>query len=63
MVTVGFTPSQAARIIRVRRVLPLVEDRRAPCIDARKLWAKIGKPHGRFNVSGWRSHLAVAINS
>lgn len=50
MVTVGFTPSQAARIIKVRRVLPLVEDRRAPCIDARKLWAKIGKPHGRFNV-------------
>ena len=49
MVTVGFTPEQAARIIQVRRVLPLVEDRKAPCIDARKLWERIGKPHGRFN--------------
>jgi phage anti-repressor protein len=49
MVTLGFTPEQAARMIRVRRVLPLVEDRRAPCIDARKLWDKIGRPHGRFN--------------
>jgi anti-repressor protein len=26
-----------------------VEDRKAPCVDARKLWDKIGKPHGRFN--------------
>ncbi len=49
MVTLGFTPEQAARIIRVRRVLPLVEDRHCPSIDARKLWEKIGKPHGRFN--------------
>lgn len=48
MVTLGFSPEQAARMIRVRRVLPLVEDRHAPCIDARKLWDKIGKPHGRF---------------
>lgn len=49
MVTVGFTPEQAARIIRVRRVLPLMEDRKAPCVDARKLWVRIGKPHRRFN--------------
>lgn len=49
MVTVGFTSDQAARVIRVRRVLPLVEDRKAPCVDARKLWERIGKPHGRFN--------------
>ncbi len=48
MLTLGLTPSQAARIIRVRRVLPLVIDRRAPCLDARKLWERIGKPHGRF---------------
>jgi anti-repressor protein len=49
MVTVGFDPDQAARMIRVRRVLPLAEDRHTPCIDARKLWEKIGRPHGRFN--------------
>lgn len=49
MVTLGFTHEQASRMIRIRRVLPLVEDRRAPCMDARKLWEKIGKPHGRFN--------------
>lgn len=49
MMTLGLTPSQAQRIIRVRRVLPLVEDRKAPCIDARKLWERVGKPHGRFN--------------
>ncbi|MEJ8809430.1 antA/AntB antirepressor family protein [Variovorax ureilyticus] len=48
MLTLGLTPSQAERIIRVRRVLPLVEDRRAPCLDARKLWERIGKPHRRF---------------
>lgn len=48
MVTLGLTSSQAERIIRVRRVLPLMEDRRTPCLDARKLWERIGKPHGRF---------------
>ena len=48
MLTLGLTPSQAERIIRVRRVLPLVEDRRVPCLDARKLWERIGKPHRRF---------------
>lgn len=49
MLTLGFTSEQAARMIAVRRVLPLVDDRRKPCIDARKLWERIGKPHGRFN--------------
>ncbi len=49
MITVGFTEAQAARAISTRRVLPLVEDTKQPCIDARKLWEKIGKPHGRFN--------------
>lgn len=49
MVTVGFTEEQAARMIRARRVLPLVEDTKVPQIDARKLWERIGKPHGRFN--------------
>ncbi|VTU35786.1 Phage anti-repressor protein [Variovorax sp. PBS-H4] len=55
MLTLGFIPSQAARIIRVRRVLPLVDDRRAPCLDARKLWERIGKPHGRFDK--WADRL------
>lgn len=50
MVSLGFTHEQAARMMSVRRVLPLVDDRRAPCIDARKLWERIGKPHGRFRT-------------
>lgn len=50
MVTLGFTPEQAARMMTVRRVLPFGVDRRAPCIDARKLWERIGKPYGRFNA-------------
>ncbi|EWH02531.1 antA/AntB antirepressor family protein [Halomonas sp. BC04] len=44
----GFTEVQADRMMKVRRVLPLVDDRQKPCIDARKLWEKIGQPHGRF---------------
>jgi anti-repressor protein len=43
-----FTEEQANRMMRTRRVLPLVENRQEPQIDARKLWEKIGKPHGRF---------------
>lgn len=54
MLTLGLGEKQAARIIRTRRVLPLVEDPKAPRIDARKLWAQIGKPHGRFNA--WAAH-------
>lgn len=54
MLTLGLKPSEAERIIRVRRVLPLVEDRRTPCLDARKLWERIGKPHGRFR--DWADH-------
>jgi anti-repressor protein len=54
MLTVGFTEAQAARVISTRRVLPLVEDAKQPCIDARKLWEKIGKPHGRFRA--WVDH-------
>lgn len=48
MITLGFTAQEAERMIRVRRVLPLMEDAKTPCIDARKLWERIGKPHGRF---------------
>lgn len=54
MITLGFGEKQAARIIRTRQVLPLVEDPKAPQIDARKLWEKIGKPHGRFR--DWVAH-------
>ena len=50
MLTIGFSESQAKRQIRVRRVLPLMEDSKTPCIDARKLWERIGKPHKRFNM-------------
>ena len=28
----------------------MMEDSKAPCIDARKLWEQIGKPHKRFNM-------------
>lgn len=54
MRTVGFTEVQAARVIRTRRSLPLVEDRKQPCIDARRLWERIGKPYGAFRK--WADH-------
>lgn len=54
MLTLGFGEKQAARIIRTRKVLPLVGDHKTPQIDARKLWEKIGKPHGRFR--DWAAH-------
>ena len=50
MLTLGFSESQAKRLMRVRRTLPMMEDSKAPCIDARKLWEHIGKPHKRFNM-------------
>lgn len=49
MVTLGFTDEQAHRMVRTRRVLPLLEDTKAPQLDARKLWDRIGRPHGQFN--------------
>lgn len=49
LVTLGFTEEQAQRMMNTRRVLPIVENRKAPCMDARKLWERIGKPHGRFD--------------
>ncbi|RZT89424.1 anti-repressor protein [Azospira oryzae] len=54
LVTLGFTEEQAQRMMNTRRVLPIVENRKAPCMDARKLWERIGKPHGRFNM--WVDH-------
>ena len=50
MLTLGFSEAQAKRLMRVRRTLPMMEDSKAPCIDARKLWEQIGKPHKRFNM-------------
>ncbi|MCD6005076.1 antA/AntB antirepressor family protein [Halomonas sp. IOP_6] len=54
--SLGFNQDTASRLMRVRRMLPIVEesDRQEPQIDARKLWEKIGKPHGRFN--DWAEH-------
>ncbi|MCG8994566.1 antA/AntB antirepressor family protein [Laribacter hongkongensis] len=49
LVTLGFTEDQAQRMMNTRRVLPIVDNRKAPCMDARKLWERIGKPHGRFD--------------
>lgn len=48
-ITCGFTEEQAQRMIRVRRVLPFSDNRSTPYLDARKLWGRLGKPHGRFN--------------
>lgn len=59
MIAVGFTEAQAARVISTRQVLPLVEDTKQPCIDARKLWEKIGKPHGRFR--DWAEHYVKPL--
>lgn len=47
--TLGFTEEQASRMMEIRRILPIVDNRREPIIDARKLWEEIGKPHGRFD--------------
>ncbi len=46
--TLGFTEEQAKRMMAVRRILPFVDNRREPIIDARKLWEAIGCPEGRF---------------
>lgn len=48
MLTLGFTEEQTERMTKVRRILPFVESRTAPCIDARKLWENIGRPEGKF---------------
>lgn len=44
----GFREEQANRMMAVRRILPVVENRREPIIDARKLWGRIGRPDGKF---------------
>lgn len=50
----GFTTEHAARMIRTRQVLPLLDDPKSPQIDARKLWTRIGKPHRQFR--DWAAH-------
>lgn len=55
-VTLGFTEEQASRMMAVRRILPIVDNRREPIIDARKLWDAIGRPEGRF--TNWVSRGA-----
>lgn len=57
--SLGFTEEQADKMMKVRRVLPLVDDRQEPCIDARKLWERIGKPEGRFDM--WVARGASSI--
>lgn len=46
--TLGFTQEQAKRMMSVRRILPVVDNRREPIIDARKLWEAIGCPESKF---------------
>lgn len=48
-------------MMRTRRVLPLLDDHKAPQIDARKLWERIGKPHRRFN--DWAAHYIKPLLS
>lgn len=58
----GLSEASAKRAMRVRRVLPYMEDPTIPCIDARKLWSKLGKPHKRF--TDWASyHLKGYIDN
>lgn len=49
LVEFGLSEESAKRAMLVRRVLPYMEDATVPCIDARSLWSRIGKPHKRFN--------------
>ncbi|WP_036302920.1 antA/AntB antirepressor family protein [Methylotenera sp. L2L1] len=58
----GLSEDAAKRAMRVRTVLPYMEDATVPCIDARKLWSRIGKPHKRFN--DWANyHIKPLVDS
>lgn len=48
LIDFGLSEMAARRAIRVRSVLPYVEDPTVPCIDAKGLWTRIGKPYKRF---------------
>lgn len=54
LVEFGLNEEAAKRAIRVRRVLPYISGATMPCIDARRLWSQIGKPHKQFR--DWASH-------
>lgn len=54
LIEFGLSAESAKRAINVRRVLPYVEDPTTPCIDAEKLWSRIGKPYKRFRA--WAEH-------
>lgn len=61
LLKLGLTAASAKRAMRVRRVLPYMEDATIPCIDARRLWSQLGKPHSRFNQ--WADyHLKPLLN-
>jgi len=48
LIDFGLSEAAAKRAMRVRNVLPYMEDPTIPCIDAKGLWSKIGKPHKQF---------------
>lgn len=54
MLTLGLSEESAERVAACRRVLPYVQDHEMPCLDARKLWERIGKPWGKF--ASWCEH-------
>jgi len=63
MQTLGFTEEQTERMIRVRRILPFVESRTKPCIDARKLWDQIGRPKASSLIGSLGEHLEFFADS
>jgi len=48
LIEFGLSVEAAKRAVYVRHILPYKEDPALPCIDARDLWTKIGKPYKRF---------------
>ena len=50
LVEFGLSEESARRAMLVRRVLPYMEDATIPCIDAERLWVRIGKPYKRFRA-------------
>ncbi|MFA7350838.1 MAG: hypothetical protein WC009_08765 [Methylotenera sp.] len=48
LIEFGLSEDAAKRAVYVRHILPYKEDPALPCIDARDLWTKIGKPYKRF---------------
>lgn len=54
LIDFGLSEEAAKRAMRVRNFLPYVEDPTFKCIDAKDLWSRIGKPHGRFRA--WADH-------